>query len=109
MFDAVTELLCIDDVVERNLVDPFFVYPLVLERNSECDCRQDCELVRRVGAVNIERRISFGVAEALSFFQNFLEISAAFPHRAQNVVARAVDNARKPLDAVARKRFRAAL
>ena len=56
--------------------------------------------VRRVDALDVERWIGFGKAEALRFGQHGRERQALGAHFRQDEIARAVDDARDPLDAV---------
>ena len=54
---------------------------------------------------DIERRVGFGIAQALSFCQHVFERAAFFAHFAQNKVAGAVDNAGNGLDSVGGQAF----
>jgi len=50
--------------------DPFGVSRLEVDRHAEGDRGQDRQLVGGVNAVDIERRIGFGVAQLLRLAQN---------------------------------------
>ena len=66
---------------------------------------QDADLVLRVPAVNVEVGRRFGVALLLRILQHRVEIRAFEFHPGEDVIAGAVDDAVKRVDAVADKTF----
>ena len=56
--------------------------------------------MRGVGAVDVKRRVGFGITQRLRFFQHVGEIAPFLCHFGEDVVAGAVDNARDALDFV---------
>ena len=65
--------------------------------------RENSELGASVAAVEILRGVSLGKASGLGFFQGFAERDAGALDAAENVVARAVQNAGNPVQAIAAK------
>ena len=61
---------------------------------------EDRQLVRGIDAVDVERRIGFGVAQLLRIGEHFGELAAALAHLRQDVVAGAVEDAGDAADAV---------
>ncbi len=81
-------------------VDFFWVHPKAVRER-----RKNADLVRGVVAVNVEVGRRFGVTEFLRVGENFGEVRAFEFHARQNVIASAVDDAVKRVDAVADKTF----
>ena len=105
VLDAVTELGGALHILDGDAADAFHVHLGKLQRNTEGDGGDDGELVRRVHAFHVEGRVRFRVAQALRFFQHFLEGAPALLHLGEDVVAGAVDNARHPVDVVGGQAF----
>src|SRR5205823_14898487 len=73
---------------------------------SKSDARENCDLVTRIKAVNVEGRIGFSIAGGLCLLQRLTETNPALLHLRQDVVAGAVQNSINRLDAVGRQRLR---
>jgi hypothetical protein len=76
-----------------------------LHRDTEGDGGHYGELVRRVHALDVEGRVRFGIAEALRFLENVRKARSFSAHLRQDEVARAVDDAGDPFDAVGAQPF----
>ena len=98
--DAVAELLGVADVFARELRNAFDISGAELHRDAEADRGHDRELVRRVHAFDVERRIGLRVAAPLRFLQHVGEARAFVAHFGEDEIARAVDDAGDPFDAV---------
>ena len=79
------------------------MHPGGVDAGVEGERGQDGELLRRVYAFDVEGRIGFRVAEALRFRQGVREAAPVLFHGGENVVRRAVDDARQRIDAVGGK------
>ena len=64
---------------------------------------EDADLVLRIGAANVQRRIGLRVAQPLRLLQSRREVQALQFHPCQYIIAGAVDDAVKVCDAVAHK------
>ncbi len=91
--------------IGRQLADAFHVGALELHRHAERDRAHDRDLVRGVDAFDVEGRIGFGVAQFLRGLERGREVEPAVAHLREDVVRRAVDDARDVLDAVRRQPF----
>ncbi len=98
--DAVAELLRVANVGRRQARDAFDIRRVEVDRHTECDRREQRELVGSVDALDVEGRVSFGVAQALGFSQHRAEGLAARAHLGQDEVAGAIDDARQPFDPI---------
>ena len=78
---------------------------LGVDRRAERERGQDRELVGGVEAADVERRIGFGIAEALRFLEAILEGQALQLHARQDVIAGAVEDAVDAADLVAGEAF----
>ena len=78
------------------------------DRPAERQRRQDRQLVRRIDAVDVERRIGLGVAELLRVGEHLGEFAPALAHLRQDVVAGAVQDAGDAENAVGGEALRAA-
>ncbi len=103
--DAVAEFLGVGDVLGFEFGDALDVGALELHRNAERDRREQRDLVSGVDALDVEGRIGFRVAEALRFGQHDVERETLVAHFGEDEVARAVDDAGDPLDAVGGEAF----
>ena len=72
-----------------------------IDLGAESGTGQHRELVGGVDAVDVEARISLGVARRLRFAQHDVEIAAGLAHRRQDVIAGAVEDAVEPAHPVA--------
>ena len=103
-FDGVTELAGELDVGLGDVADAFDYKcasdaPRIRGQRSE-----DADFMHRIMAIDIERRLGFGITEALCFLST-PSIRALQFHAGQNVIAGAVDDAVEVRDAVAHKAF----
>src|SRR5437763_15709339 len=73
---------------------------------SKSDARENCDLVTRIKAVNVEGWIGFSIAGCLRLLQRLAEPNPALLHLRQDVVAGAVQNSVNRLDAVSGQRLR---
>ena len=103
MLDAIPQLLGVADVLEGDRTDALGIHALELQWHAERNRGEDGQLVRRVDALDIERRIGLRVAELLRLGQHVGERAARVPHLGQNEVAGAVDDAGDALDAITRE------
>ena len=103
VFDPVTQLIRIRDIVPCYTADALHVHMVVLQRNPERDGTENGQFVRRVDAVDIECRIGLRIAEALRLRQHVGEFPVVIAHLGKNEVAGAVHDPREPADMVARK------
>jgi hypothetical protein len=103
--NAIAELAREADIIERDVLDTFHQHVLEIRRRAEGEARQDRELVRRVAAADIERRISFGKTEILRFLQHLFEGTLRLLHVGEDIVASAVENAAHRNDTVRDQAF----
>ena len=103
--DAVTELLGVADIFLGQRGDTLGVDLVELHRDAEGDRRHDGELVRGVDALDVERRVRLGIAQALRLLQHRAEGEALVAHFGQDEVRCPVDDAGDPFDAVGGKAF----
>ena len=85
------------------MADALNMHALEIDLATERNAGQDGELVGRVDAVDIKAGIGLGIAHFLRVCENAIEIPPGFPHRGQDIIAGAVQNAVDPIDPVARK------
>ena len=71
--DAIAELLGVGDVRSAEFGDAFDVGAVELHRDAERDRREQRDLVSGVDALDVERRIGFGIAEPLRFGEHVVE------------------------------------
>ena len=91
--DAVAKFAGKRDVERRDAADALDMHRVERDRPAERQRRQDRQLVRRVDAVDVERRIGLGVAQLLRIGEHLGEFAAALAHLGQDVVAGAVEDA----------------
>ena len=98
--DAVAEFAGERDVERGDQTDALDMHRVERDRPAERQCGQDRQLVRGIDAVDVERRIGFGVAQLLRIGEHLGELAAALAHLRQDVVAGAVEDAGDAADAV---------
>ena len=103
--EAVAEIFGVLHVHAGNPGDALGVGLLEFERNAEGDGRQNRELVCGIDAFHVKRRIGLGITQSLRFLQRVGEVRALVAHLRENEIARAVDDAGQPFDAIAREPF----
>ena len=103
--DPVAEFFRVADVGRVELADALDVRALELHRHAERDRAHDRRLVCGVDAFDVEGRIGFRVAEPCAAFSAVAKSVSAIAHFRQDVVGRAVDDARDVLDAVRGQAF----
>src|SRR5882724_11621060 len=97
--DAVAEIRGCAQVFWRDGGNTFDIDRALCNLRAERKARQDRELLRGVVAVDVERRIGFGIAEPLRILQALGERQALLLHPRQDVVTGAVENAVDAIDA----------
>ena len=104
-FDFITEFFAVGDIFAGDFRNAFPID--VFQRNTlaERKGRKNRELIRRVEAFDVRRRIKFGIAEVLCFFKRGLVIRALFFHFRENIIGRAVDDAHQRKYAVRLRAF----
>ena len=103
--DPVTQFVGIGNVFGRNLADAFDMHAVEIDRTAVGQTGQNGKFVRRVHAVDVERRIGLGIAQFLRLGQHVGKAAAGLAHLRQDVIAGAVQDAIDPREAVARKSF----
>ena len=103
--DAIAEFLRRAQIFRRDRGDAFDIDRALRHLGAEGEAGQDRQLLRGVVAVDVERRIGFGIAEALRVLQAFGERQAFLLHPGQDVIAGAVENAVDAVDRGAGKTF----
>ena len=98
--NAVTELLRKVDVEPRYVADPLGVNSGKVNRAAEPDASENGELVRRIDAVDVKARISFGIAELLRLGEHFGELARGLAHCCQNIIRGPVENTIKTREPV---------
>src|SRR3546814_18552577 len=79
----------------RSRPDALDMNPGEVDFATECQCGQQRALLGGVDAVDVERRISLGIAERLRLGQDIGEVPAGFPPRGEDGVSGAVQ---EPVD-----------
>ncbi len=105
VLDAVAQRFGVVHVGGGQSGDAFGVGLVELQRDTECDGRQDRQLVRRVDAFNVEGRIGFCVTQRLRLGEHVFEGATLFAHLGENEVAGTVDDPRHPVDTVGGQAF----
>ena len=100
-FDAVAEFGRERDVERGDPPNALDMHRVERNRPPERQRRQDRQFVRRIDAVDVERRIGLGIAELLRIGEHLGKFATALAHLRQDVVAGAVQDAGDPQDAVA--------
>ena len=98
--DDVTQLARELMSVGFKFVDSFDEDVALGDANVEGEAREDRQLLSRVAAGNIERRVRLGKAELLRLGQSLLIGPAVFGHLGEDEVAGAVDDADQRVDVV---------
>ena len=99
--DAEAEFVGRLDVGERHALDALDVDGLGRDARAEGERREDRELVRRVEAADVERRVGLGVAEPSAPPSDILEGQLFALHAREDVIAGAVENAIDAVDRIA--------
>ena len=99
--DAIAKFGGERDVERGDAADALDMHRVERDRPAERQRGQDRQLVRRIDAVDVERRIGLRVAELLRIGEHFGELAAALAHLRQDVIAGAVQDAGNAQDAVA--------
>ena len=99
--DAIAELIGGLEIGGRDRGDAFDVDRGRVDADAEGQARQDRKLLRGVVALDVERRIGFGVAQPLRLGETFLERQPLALHARQHVIACTVQNSINPRDGVA--------
>ena len=81
-------------------VNIFRIHPKAMRERS-----QNSDLVHRVGPIDIQRRLCFGIAEPLRVREHILELRAFELHAREDVITGAVDDPVKVRDAIADEPF----
>ena len=92
-FEAVAELLAVRDVVLRDRRDPFAEYLGEGNLRVEGERREDGELIGRIEAFDVGRRVGLRIAERLCFLENVRIVCSVVGHLGEDVVGRPVDDA----------------
>ena len=93
MLDAVPQFLGVLQVFPGDVRNALRVHVGEPKLRVEGQRRQDGQLVGSVDSLHVESGIGFGKAEFLRLGQRLGEGGALFPHRGQDVVGSAVDDA----------------
>ena len=104
-FDGVTELSGELNVEPGDAADAFDVNLLWIHPETVRERSEDADFVRGIVAIDVERRLGFGIAEPLRFGQNIREVRAVEFHAREDVVAGAVDDAVEAGDAISNQSF----
>ena len=91
--DAVAKLAGGIEIGERDRGDALDINRVGIDLGAESQARQDGKLLRGVVAFDIERRIGFGIAEALGLAQALIESEPVLLHAREDVIAGAVEDA----------------
>ena len=89
------------DVGEADPLDPLDGDALEVDARAEGDRGEERELLRRVDAADVERRVGLGVARALRLLEHLRVGRVLGLHPGQDVVAGAVHHPHEPGDGVA--------
>src|SRR5690606_26664827 len=95
--DPIAELARELDVERGDVADAFDMHRVQRDPRPEGDAGEDCELMRRIDAVDVEARVRFRVAKRLCLEQDIVEVAAGLPPCGENVIAGAVED---PIDAI---------
>src|SRR5208282_299169 len=87
-------------VLRGNVADPFNLNGVGVQLPAERQFGQDFQLLRRVVAIDIERRIGFRKALGLRLAKRFLELDPILGHAGKNVIAGTVQNAAQLLNII---------
>src|SRR5580698_9651546 len=100
MLDDKTELPGCFYVVRRNIANPLDLNRVRPQLCAKGEFSEYLQLLRRIVAIDVKRRIRFREASGLRLAQRFLEVDAILGHARENVIAGPVENPAKFLDAV---------
>ena len=101
--DAVSKLVRPGEILGSDRGDALHVDRTLIGFGPERQACQDCELLRRVMAFDVEARISLGVAEPLRLPQALGKRHLLLLHAGQNVIAGAIEDSVDARRRVARK------
>jgi len=104
-FDPVAELVGVTEVFQREIADAFDMDRVHPEPAAVGQRGEDRGLVRGVEAVDVERRIRFGITELLRVGEHGVERGALILHPGEDVVAGAVHDSVNPVDPVRDQSF----
>ena len=104
VLDSVAERRRVFEVLDADAADAFRVHRVRIEPDAERERGQNGELVRRVDAFDVERRIGFRIPERLRVGQRLRKVVTR-GHLREDVVRRAVDDSGDPVDRVAGEPF----
>ena len=90
---ATTKFLGNGDILGGNLGNTRHMNLLEIHTLAAAEASQQGRLVGRVDTLDIEGRVRFGKAKALSVLQHHVKVQAFIGHTAEDVVASTVDNA----------------
>ena len=105
MLDAIAQRFGIIDICRRQLGNSFGISLVKLQRNTERNGSQNRQLVCGINAFHVKRRVSFGVAQCLGFFQHIGKSPTFFTHLGQDKITGAINDAGQPVDTVASQTF----
>ena len=88
----VSELTPKGNICRFKRVDSFHGYFVEIDIFSKCKGREDCQLMGRITAGNIESRVSFGQSFFLCLFQRIRVGAAATDHRREYIITGTIDD-----------------
>ena len=100
VLDPISQLFGEADVSRRDAANALGVGLLKLQRYAKRDSAHDRQLVGRINAFHIKRRICFGVTQLLRLLKHFRKLTLLGRHFGKNKISCSVDDACEPLDVV---------
>ena len=104
-FDTIAKLFSVFDIAAVEFADAFQIAGRKVHRRTKCQCAHNGNFMAGIMTFDIKSRVSFGIAQSLSFFQYVCKRTAFFTHFSKNEVASTINNAGDATDLVCSQAF----
>ena len=103
--DAIPQLTGIGNIEPGEAGNPLGVDVLIGYPGAKSQRGEQGQLLRRINTLDVKRRIGFGVTQFLRCFEDVSEVEALIAHVAEDVIRRAVDDARNREELIRHQAF----